>query len=160
MSIRRFMSSLLFPFLLMMVPRYLVFPTHLITSSLSLTSTNSIFSSYYPSNCLFLRFVLRRIFCSLTLIVSNFVQYFLCFASLLLLSNVSSQFSHYFCLAFATSCLIIPSVHRLAFISVIRLHQPPFLGEMNSTPPSSLALRASFLHRLHFVSSHLVSLGS
>ena len=153
MSIRRFMSSLLFPFLLIMVPRYLVFPTHLITSSLSLTSTN-------PSNCLFLRFVLRRIFCSLTLIVSNFVQYFLCFASLLLLSNVSSQFSHYFCLAFATSCLIIPSVHRLAFISVIRLHQPPFLGEMNSTPPSSLALRASFLHRLHFVGSHLVSLGS
>ena len=31
------------------------------------------FPSYFPSNCLFLRFVLRRIFCSLRLIVSNFV---------------------------------------------------------------------------------------
>ena len=68
------------------------------------------------------------------------MQCFLCFASLLLLSNVSSQFSHCFCVAFATRGLIIPSVYLLTFISFFRLHQPPFLSKMNLTRPSSFSI--------------------
>ena len=50
------------------------------------------FSPYFPSTALFLCSVLRRMFCSLTLISSTFVQYVLCLANLSLFSNVSSQF--------------------------------------------------------------------
>ena len=49
------------------------------------------FSSYLTSTCLFLRSVLRRIFCSLTFISSTFCC-ILCVANLPLLSNISLQF--------------------------------------------------------------------